>query len=321
MTPDFDLIAEDNQLTETLKKSLISLRVTDGSGTTNDEVEICLDYSSSASKLKGKLQVFLGYKETGLLPMGVYKADEITVQSPPQTIRIKCNAASLRGSLKEKTSKEWKDITLGDLIKEIAQKHGYESKIAEKFEKIFIPHATQTDESDMNFLERLGQDYDALVKPAGGYIIFIPKGEGRSATGKILGTTTLTPKDVINWKANFNVRSRYGSVIAKWHSYERGKTIEEKVGNEDPSYTLQALYSTAELAISAATAKLKQLKRSTSILNITVSGNPALFAEAKINLSGFCQEIEGEWVISKAEHILNSRGYRTMVDAVVSGVN
>lgn len=114
------------------------------------------------------------------------------------------------------------------------------------------------------------------------------------------------------------MRSRYGSVIAKWHSYERGKTIEEKVGNEDPSYTLQALYSSAELAISAATAKLKQLKRSTSILNITVPGNPTLFAEAKISLSGFCQEIEGEWIISKAEHVLNSRGYQTMVDAMVN---
>ncbi|MFP3025682.1 MAG: phage tail protein, partial [Wolbachia sp.] len=114
------------------------------------------------------------------------------------------------------------------------------------------------------------------------------------------------------------VRNKYGSVIAKWHSYEKGETIEEKVGNEGPSYTLQTLYSTAESAISAAAAKLKQLKRSTSNLNVTVPGNPELFAEAKISLSGFCQEIEGEWVISRAEHILNNRGYQTIVEAKVS---
>lgn len=321
MTPDFDIIAEGNSVTEALKRSLISLHVTDGSGTTSDEAEICIDYNSSASKLKGKLQIFLGYKETGLLLMGVYTANEITIQSPPQTLRIKCNAASLRGSLKEKTSKEWKDITLSDLIKEIAQKHGYEGKIAEKFKNIFIPHITQTNESDMNFLERLGQDYDALVKSVVGYIIFVPKGEARSAIGKVLGTTVLTPQEVINWRVNFNVRNKYGSVIAKWYSYEMGKTTEEKVGNEDPSYSMQTPYSTAESAISAATAKLKQLKRSTSILNVTVPGNPELCAEAKISLSGFCQEIEGEWVISKAEHILNSRGYQTTVEAMVSKVN
>ncbi|WP_349966999.1 phage late control D family protein [Wolbachia endosymbiont of Armadillidium arcangelii] len=318
MTPDFDIVAKNNPVTEVLKKSLILLRVTDGSGTTSDEAEICINYSSSALELKGNLQVFLGYKETGLLPMGVYKANQITIQSPPQTLRIKCDAASLRGSLKERKSKEWKDITLGDLIKEIAQEHGYEGKVAERFENIFIPHTIQADESDMSFLEGLGKKYDALVKPAGGYIIFIPKGEARSATGKMLGTTVLTPKDIINWEVNFNVRNKYGSVIAKWHSYEKGETIEEKVGNESPSYTLQTLYSTAESAISAAAAKLKQLKRSTSNLNVTVPGNPELFAEAKISLSGFCQEIEGEWVISRAEHILNNRGYQTIVEAKVS---
>ncbi len=71
--------------------------------------------------------------------MGVYKANQITIQSPPQILRIKCDAASLRGSLKERKSKEWKDITLGDLIKEIAEKHGYGYRVAEEFENIFIP--------------------------------------------------------------------------------------------------------------------------------------------------------------------------------------
>ncbi|MGL9703146.1 phage late control D family protein [Wolbachia endosymbiont of Cimex lectularius] len=149
-------------------------------------------------------------------------------------------------------------------------------------------------------ITRLDKEYEALVKPVGSYIIFIPRGEGKSATGKALGTTALTPKDVINWKVNFNVRSKYGSVIAKWHSYEKGETVEEKVGNEEPSYPIQKPYSTAESAIDAANAKLRQLKQSEAKLNVTIPGNPKLFAEAKINLSGFCQEIDGEWVISRA---------------------
>jgi phage protein D len=166
-------------------------------------------------------------------------------------------------------------------------------------------------------ITRLDKEHEALVKPVGGYIIFIPRGE-ESAAGKALGTTALTPKDVINWKVNFNVRSKYGSVIAKWHSYEKGETIEEKVGNEEPSYPIQKPYSTAESAIDAANAKLRQLKQSEAKLNVTIPGNPKLFAEAKINLSGFCQEIDGEWVISRAEHILDNRGYQTMVEAVIS---
>ncbi|APR98591.1 phage late control D family protein [Wolbachia endosymbiont of Folsomia candida] len=316
MTPDFDIIAEGNQVTEALKKSLISLRITDESGTTSDEAEIHIDYGSNALELKGELKVFLGYKETGLLPVGVYTASEISIQSPPQTLRVRCHAANFKSSLKEKTSREWKDITLGDLVREIAQKHGHNSKVAEKFENVPVSYKNQTNESDLNFLKGLGREHDALVKPVGGYIIFIPRGEGKSATGKVLGTTVLTPKDVINWKVNFNVRNKYGSVIAKWYSYEKGKTIEEKVGNEGSSYLIQDLYPTAESAVSAATAKLKQLKRSTSNLNVTVPGNPTLFAEAKISLSGFFQEIEGEWVVNRAEHILDSKGYQTIIEAV-----
>ncbi|APR97830.1 phage late control D family protein [Wolbachia endosymbiont of Folsomia candida] len=316
MKPDFDIIAEDNSVTEALKKSLISLRLTDESGTTSDEAEIHINYGSSALELKSELKVFLGYKETDLVLMGVYTASEITVQCPPQTLRVRCLAANFKSSLKEKTSRVWKDITLGDLVREIAQKHGYKSKVAEKFENVLVQYKNQTNESDINFLKGLGREHDALVKPVGGCITFISRGEGKSVTGKVLGITLLTPKDVINWKVNFNVRNKYGSVTVKWYSYETGKTTEEKVGNEGPSYSIQDPYSTAESAISAATAKLKQLKRSTSNLNVTVPGNPALFAEAKISLSGFCQEIEGEWVINRAEHILDSKGYQTTIEAV-----
>ena len=320
MTPDFDIIADGNQVTEALKKSLISLHITDESGTMSDEAEIYIDYGSSALKLKGELKIFLGYKEIGLSLMGVYTASEITVQCPPQTLRVRCHAANFKNSLKEKTSKVWKNITIGELVKGIAQKHGYESKVAEKFQNVFIENISQTNESDINFLKGLGREHDALVKPVGGYIIFIPRGEGKSAIGKALGTTVLTPKDVINWKVNFNVRNKYGSVIAKWYSYEMGKTTEEKVGNEEPSYLIQDPYSTAESAVSAATTKLRQLKRSEAMLDVTMPGNPGLFAEAKIELLGFCPEIEGEWIINKAEHILDSRGYKTTVEAAISKV-
>ncbi len=34
--------------------------------------------------------------------MGVYIANEVTIQSPPQTLRIKCHAADLKKSLKIK---------------------------------------------------------------------------------------------------------------------------------------------------------------------------------------------------------------------------
>lgn len=73
-----------------------------------------------------------------------------------------------------------------------------------------------------------------------------------------------------------------------------------------------------QLAMSAANAKLKQLKRSNETLEITMPGNPQIFAEAKLNLIGFNQTVDDEWVINRAEHTLNSSGYVTTLSASLS---
>ncbi|WP_395461629.1 hypothetical protein [Wolbachia endosymbiont (group A) of Therophilus tumidulus] len=51
---------------------------------------------------------------------------------------------------------------------------------------------------------------------------------------------------------------------------------------------------------------------------MTIPGNPELFAEAKLNLVGFNQDIDGEWIVNRAEHTLNSSGYLTMLSASLS---
>ncbi|WP_259348971.1 phage late control D family protein [Wolbachia pipientis] len=181
-----------------------------------------------------------------------------------------------------------------------------------------IPHINQIDESDISLLTKIATEREGMAKLAGGYILFIPKGKAKSATGKALGTTAIRPQDTINWKVHFTVRDKYNSVVAKWHSYEKGETIKETVGSSEPSYIMLELYSNAESALSAANAKLKQLKRNNAVLDITIPGNPELFAEAKLNLIAFNQAVDGEWIVNRAEHTLNSSGYLTMLSASLS---
>ncbi|UJQ20787.1 phage tail protein [Wolbachia endosymbiont of Delia radicum] len=316
MQPDF--VIEGYELT---KDRLVSMHITDESGTIEDIAEICVDYRDDNIKVPKELKIALGYKETGVLPIGVYTVNEVTVQSPPKTLTIKAHATNLMISLKEKVSREWHQITLVDLVKEIANKHGYGYKVAEEFKDILIPHIDQTEESDINLLTRIAIEREAMAKLAGGYILFIPKGAAKSATGKALGTTTIRPQDTINWKVHFTVRDKYNSVIAKWYSYEKGEPISETVGSGEPSYPIQTIYPNAESAISVAKARFKQLQRNNETLEITIPGNPKLFAEAKLNLVGFNQDIDGEWVIDRAGHILDSRGYQTTVEAARSKVN
>ncbi|WP_168464800.1 phage late control D family protein [Wolbachia endosymbiont of Ctenocephalides felis wCfeT] len=312
MKPDFYI-----EGSEQIKNNLISLRLTDESGTIDDIVEICVDYKDESVKIPDELNISLGYRERGVVHMGIYTINEVTIQSPPKTLLIKAHATNLKLSLKETVSKSWDQITLGNLVKEIAEKHGYGYKVAEEFENVLISHINQIEESDISLLTKIAIEREAIAKLAGGYIVFVPKGKAKLATGKVLGTTTITPQDVINWKVHFTV-SRYNSVIAKWHSYDSGKTTSETAGSGSPSYTIQTPYSNAESALSAATAKLKQLKRNNATLDITMPGNPELLAEAKLSLLGFHQDIDGEWVIDRAEHVLDGSGYRTTLSASIS---
>ncbi|WP_353278862.1 phage tail protein [Wolbachia endosymbiont (group A) of Udea olivalis] len=310
MKPEFSI--------EGIKDHVISVHLTDESGTIDDVAEICVNYDNENVEVPNELNISLGYKETGIFPMGIYTVNEVTIQGPPKTLLIKAHATNLRISLKAKVSKEWHQITIENLVKEIAQKHGYGYKVAEEFKDILIPHINQIDGSDISLLTKIAVEREAMAKLAGGYILFISKNMAKSATGKALGTTTIRPQDTINWKVHFTVRDKYNSVVAKWHSYEKGETIKETVGSSEPSYIMLELYSNAESALSAANAKLKQLKRNNETLDITMPGNPELFAEAKLSLIGFNQAVDGEWIINRAEHTLNSSGYLTILSASLS---
>ncbi|WP_265016877.1 MULTISPECIES: contractile injection system protein, VgrG/Pvc8 family [unclassified Wolbachia] len=310
MKPEFSI--------EGIKDHVISVHLTDESGTIDDVAEVCVDYGDENVEVPNELNISLGYKETGVFPMGVYTVNEVTIQGPPKTLLIKAHATNLRISLKAKVSREWHKITIENLVKEIAQKHGYGYKVAEEFKNVLIPHINQVDESDISLLTKIATEREAMAKLAGGYILFISKNMAKSATGKALGTTTIRPQDTINWKVHFTVRDKYNSVVAKWHSYEKGETIKEIVGSGEPSYIMLEIYPNAESALSAANAKLKQLKRNNETLDITMPGNPQIFAEAKLNLTGFNQEVDGEWIVNRAEHTLNTSGYLTVLSASLS---
>ncbi|BET35769.1 hypothetical protein wScaTNS_09820 [Wolbachia pipientis] len=224
MQPDFII-----DKCESIKDRVISLHLTDESGIIDDVVEVCVDYRDEDIDIPNELNIALGYKEIGIFPMGIYTVNEVTIQGPPKTLLIKAHATNLRISLKAKVSKEWHQITIENLVKEIAQKHGYGHKVAEEFKNVLIPHINQADESDISLLTKIATEREAMAKLAGGYILFISKNMAKSATGKALGTTTIRPQDTINWKVHFTVRDKYNSVVAKWHSYEKVKLLKKQL--------------------------------------------------------------------------------------------
>ena len=101
MTPDFKIIAAGADITPQIKDRLLSLTVSDEAGLKSDQVEIRLDDRYNAIELPvpgAPLAVFLGFKETFLMPMGLYTADEIAAKGPPDEITIRAKAADLEAA-------------------------------------------------------------------------------------------------------------------------------------------------------------------------------------------------------------------------------
>lgn len=320
ITPDFRVIADSNDITAAIRRGLLSLQITDEAGFQSDKVTIKLDDRDGKIVLPNTgatLDISLGYVETSLVKMGLYIADEVGVESPPQSITIRAHAADMGQVLKAPVTKTWGKITLGDLVNNIAGKHGLTPRIAGSLAGFVIPHLVQTEESDLHLLTRLALMHDAISKPVNGNLLFAPKGTAKSISGRDIPPVTILRKQITSWNATFADRAKYGAVEADWYDKDEAikKTI--KIGEGEPVYKLRHTYDSPELLIAAADAKLHQLERGTGSLSLTTPGDPRLAAEGKLNLVGVRAGVDGEWNITRVEHSLDNSGYVCRVSAEI----
>lgn len=324
--PTFRLFANEADITGTLQSRLISLRYTDASGYESDVLEIVISDADPNAPVAepptgAEMVLFLGYD--GLAQkMGEFVCDEIEMSGWPGEMTIRARSAVFDKSKKGKTglqsqkSRSWpKDTKLGDMVSKIAKEHGLTPKVSESLKTIKLPHIAQTDESDLNFLVRVGRKYDGFVKPVGQYLIFAKRGESKSVSGEELPPVALTPSMVSRYRVVTSSRETAGMVVAYWHAVKNAKRHEVKVGEGEPVTRLKMYYPTQEMALAAARSELDRRKRKKTTVSIQLPGRPDLAAEAKLVLAGFRPGVDGEWIITRVEHSLGSSGYVCQVEA------
>ncbi len=317
-TPDFRIIADSTDITAAIKRGLLSLRVTDEAGVGSDKVEIKLDDRDGKIALPrtgAELDIALGYQETGLVRMGLYIVDEVSIASPPQSMTIRAHAADMRQVLKAPRTKTWGEVTLVDVVNEIAAAHGLEPKISGDMASIQLPYLTQTEESDLHLLTRLARNHGAITKPVHGKLLFVPKGQAKSVSGTLIEPVFIAGHQLTSWEASFADRDKYGSVQASFHNKQTAEKETIKIGGAEPVYTLRHTYDSADQAKQNASAALERLKRGTGTLNISLSGNTRLMSEGKITLSGIRAGVDGEWIATRVDHVLDNSGYQCRLDA------
>lgn len=303
----YQIIADGTDVTGNFQDRLTSLTIIDEAGQKSDTAEIIVDdrdYLVDLPETGAKLQIALGFKGA-LVEIGTYVVDDMSGEIAPDTMTISAKAADMLGGIRARKTRSWREVTVEDIVGKIAGEHGLKPQVSDSLKAHFYAYQAQTSESDLNFLTRLAKGLDAVSKPAGEYLVFTKRGEGKAADGSELPVFVVHRTQMKGGSWKVTGRGKYGRVTAEWG--ERGTATTHKVtaGDKEPELALRHRYPTKAEAQSAADAALERSRRASGKISIELAGFWGdLMAEAKVDLQGIKPELTGEWLITRVQHRL-----------------
>ncbi|OIT10749.1 phage tail protein [Ralstonia solanacearum] len=346
--PIYRLKVGDKDITGRFQDRLIGLTLTDNPGFEADQLDIELDDSDGLLELPAKgvrLALSIGWADTGVVSKGTFKVDELEHTGPPDRLTIRARSVELDGGLTTRRDNSYASKTVGAIVQAIATRNKLTSMVSKKLAGQAIAHVDQTGESDANFLTRLARDFDAIATVKNGTLLFIPAGEPTSGSGLALPKVTIT-RDVgdthtflVADRENYNgVKAYYqdtragarGEVVidasnATITKEKRDGKVKKKTKkaatvaaqpNPDNVKVLRHTYASKANAERGARAAWCRIQRGVATFSITLArGRPDLFPSLHASVSGWKREIDNtEWIVAKAVHNLNDRGYTTTLE-------
>lgn len=316
--PDWRVTIDGKDMSDRLRPRLVSLSISEKRGDEADQLDIVLndtDGMLGIPKEGAVLQVQLGWKQgrdvtTGLFDKGSFKVDDVAHSGPPDQITIKARAADFTSQIRNRHQQSWKNTTLGAVLKDIAGRNGLTLKAAADLASIALPSISQSRESDIAFLRRLGGEHDAVATIKDKHLIFARKGAGTTTGGRPLPTLTIrrTDGDRHNWQRQ--QRDGQEGVTASWHDKKEAKRQTITVGKADGAKKLRKVHADEASAKRAATAERDRLKRAPETLDMKLAlGRADAIPEARVKVSGYKDQIDAAtWLIAEVTHRLDKAG-------------
>lgn len=326
MKPSYKLKVNGQDITPQLSGCLISLTLTDERSSKADQLDITLDDTSGKLAIpprNAELEVWLGMGEK-LSYKGKFTLDEATHSGPPDIITLRARSADFKGSLKIKREQSWHETTLGELLTTIAQRNGLNPMIGDDHTATVIGHLDQTNESDLNLINRLGEKYDAIATVKNGYLLFTSKGTGKTVSGTTIPTITIDRNECDQHNYTQTDRdSNFTGVQANWHDTDKAELQSYVAGHKGTVKKLRHTYANEQEATTAADKHWLYLQRQGAKLTLNVAkGNPLLYPETPVKVQGFKSDINNTpWITERVVHSLNDNGYLCRLELEVLGIS
>lgn len=312
---------DGRDLTSAMAPRLISLAISEKRGDEADQLDIVLDDSDGGLAIPSAgavLEVSLGWKTArdapeGIVPKGRYKVDDVSHGGPPDIITIRARAADFTSEIRTRREQTWRDVSLGDVVNDIAARNGLTPIVAGDLASKPVKALTQSRQSDIAFLKKLGGDHDAVATIKDGRLLFMKKGAGKTASGKTLPTIELPRVQTNNHNWSRQAREAQGGVTATWHDRAAAKRKSVTVGEAKGAKKLRKIYTSETEARRAATSERDKLARAPASMDINLGiGRADIIPEMRVKLIGFKPEIEATtWLVESVTHRLDGGGFNT----------
>lgn len=314
--PRWRVTVDGKDVTGLVAPRLMSLSITECRSDQADQLDITLSDHDGLLELPRRgvaVRVFLGWSDArGMVDKGTFEVDEVEFSGPPDIITLRARSADMSNALRTRATRSFHKTTIKAIVETIAKAHKL-APVVGAFGATKIAHIDQTDESDLAFLNRIGKRYDAVATIKEGKLLFLPIGNGGTASGKEMPTIELTRRDGDSIRYQVADRDSYTGVHASWQDKGKAKRRHVLAGVIGNAKRLRQLYASEEDALEAARAEWARLQRGTATLRFELAyGRPDLTPQAKVRMLGTKPLISSTvWLLSRVTHKLDDGGLTT----------
>jgi len=276
ITPNFSIIANGEDVTEILKKRLVSLSVTDNQKDQVDQLNMVFQGKFQHPFLGDELKIYMGWG--GQLDfVGLFFVKKTTLTNNSQ-LSIEATGINFSQSLKQRRHQDY-NADLGNVVRTIAVRHSLAAKTDMHTSKRFEQH----NESDMSFLNRLAKEHNAIFNVKNNTIYMMKKVVE-------VPSISVDINQCITSEISHESKTLYASCKAIFHDTKSNKISTEIVGSGEPMLVKQGKWLTRALAREAATNALERANQGTAEGAISIKGR-VVFAGSELNLDAEKYEV------------------------------
>lgn len=303
--PHFQLMANGATVGLSLGKDIKSITFDDEAGTHSDKITITVINENYRKPKKGdELILYFGYDGVPFFPCGTFKVDG-SKRINNKVLVIRATGADFSSKLKEKKSATFKDTSIKDIISLKAKAHSLKFKC--DFD-VKIKHLTQTNQSDLDFLKKLSDEYNGLFSIKNQTLIFIKKNK-KGETNKDLPVFSFDATTLSSLTIDETSKKEFKSCECKYHDHKTNKEIKVSVGEGKPILNFTGSFKDKLEAKIKAEARLDKenqgiIKGSFSAEGVTIYAGANLLLYNTIHA-----EDDGHYSIKTVKHKMTSSGW------------